>query len=151
MKVEFEDIVITMPDHAPQLWSFMKLAEDAKLSDKEKEICLSRLDAANDYFMNLDLKSEEGTPEEEERFEKVAQPLVNDDGETVECTEYHLAWMLDQIMLRDLFPNRIKLEKAKEEVHKYFRDDKPFTTHRWFQMQKDQLRAVDTARRKGLS
>lgn len=151
MKVEFEDIVITMPDHAPQLWSFMKIAEDAKLSDREKEICLTRLDAAYDYFMNMDFESEEDSPEEEERFEKVAQPLVNDDGETVECTEYHLAWMLDQIMLRDCFADKAKHEEAKEHVRNYFRDDKPFTMHRWLRMMRDQMRAADTAMRKGLS
>ena len=79
------------------------------------------------------------------------QPLVNDDGETVECTEYHLAWMLDQIMLRDFFADKAKHEEAKEQAHRYFRDDKPFTMHRWLRMMRDQVRAADSAMRKGLS
>ncbi len=54
-------------------------------------------------------------------------------------------------MLRDFFADKAKHEKAKEHVRKYFRDDKPFTMHRWLRMSLDQVRAKDTAIRKGLS
>lgn len=59
--------------------------------------------------------------------------------------------MLDQIMLRDFFADKAKHEEAKEQAHRYFRDDKPFTMHRWLRMMRDQVRAADTAMRKGLS
>lgn len=64
MKFFFNDVVIEMLDHALQLIGLLRFAEDAEVSDKEKEICLPRLDAAYEHFMKLDLKSEESSPEE---------------------------------------------------------------------------------------
>lgn len=147
----YQDFDITFPVDAVRFYGLLKLAEEAQLADWEKEICLSRMDVVRAYLAELDPYSEEETPEGQELFEKMAQPLIGDNGESVEFSEDHLAWTYDQFLQKNGFTSEAKLEEAKVQVSRYYRDGKPFTMTRWLRIQLDMMKAVDTAVRKGLS
>lgn len=143
-----------LPEIPAKFGPFMKLlevAEDEPLSDREKEVCLERMEAVQ----LMSSMMENGVPQESSEVQKLSQqiqePFTDENGLFVPFTNRHFAWTLDQVMQRQLFKDDAELEEAKEETQKYYRDGKPFTCRRWMLMAIDAAKASALGKMRRLS
>ena len=143
-----------LPEIPAKFGPFMKLlevAEDEPLSDREKEVCLERMEAVRLMSSMMENGVPQESPEIQKLSKQIQEPFKNEDGLSVPFTNRLFAWTLDQLMQRQLFQDDAELEEAKEETQNYFRDGKPFSCRRWMLMEIDAAKAVTLGKMKRLS
>ena len=143
-----------LPEIPAKFGPFMKLlevAEDEPLSDREKEVCLERMEAVRRMSSMMENGVPQESPEIQKLSKQIQEPFKNEDGLSVPFTNRLFAWTLDQLMQRQLFQDDAELEEAKEETQNYFRDGKPFSCRRWMLMEIDAAKAVTLGKMKRLS
>ena len=143
-----------LPEIPAKFGPFMKLlevAEDQPLSDREKEVCLERIEAVRLMSSMMENGVPQESPEIQKLSKQIQEPFKNEDGLSVPFTNRLYAWTLDQLMQRQLFQDDAELEEAKEETQNYFRDGKPFSCRRWMLMEIDAAKAATLGKMKRLS
>ena len=143
-----------LPEIPAKFGPFMKLlevAEDQPLSDREKEVCLERIEAVRLMSSMMENGVPQESPEIQKLSKQIQEPFKNEDGLSVPFTNRHFAWTLDQVMQRQLFKDDAEFEEAKEETQKYYRDGKPFTCRRWMLMAIDAAKASALGKMRRLS
>ena len=143
-----------LPEIPAKFGPFMKLlevAEDEPLSDREKEVCLERMEAVRRMSSMMENGVPQESPEIQKLSKQIQEPFKNEDGLSVPFTNRLFAWTLDQLMQRQLFQDDAELEEAKEETQNYFRDGKPFSCRRWMLMEIDAAKAATLGKMKRLS
>ena len=143
-----------LPEIPAKFGPFMKLlevAEDQPLSDREKEVCLERIEAVRLMSSMMENGVPQESPEIQKLSKQIQEPFKNEDGLSVPFTNRLFAWTLDQLMQRQLFQDDAELEEAKEETQNYFRDGKPFTCRRWMLMEIDAAKAATLGKMRRLS
>jgi hypothetical protein len=143
-----------LPEIPAKFEPFMELleaAEDEPLSDREKEVCLERLEAVRLMTSLTGNGVPHESPEVQKLSKKIQEPFLNEYGLFAPFTDRHFAWTLDQIMRQRLFKNEAELEEAKEQTQIYFRDGKPFTCRRWMLMRIDAAKAATLRKMRMLS
>lgn len=143
-----------LPEIPAKFGPFMKLlevAEDEPLSDREKEVCLERMEAVRLMSSMMENGVPQESPEIQKLSKQIQEPFKNEDGLSVPFTNRLFAWTLDQLMQRQLFQDDAELEEAKEETQNYFRDGKPFTCRRWMLMEIDAAKAATLGKMRRLS
>ena len=143
-----------LPEIPAKFGPFMKLlevAEDEPLSDREKEVCLERMEAVRLMSSMMENGVPQESPEIQKLSKQIQEPFKNEDGLSVPFTNRLFAWTLDQLMQRQLFQDDAELEEAKEETQNYFRDGKPFSCRRWMLMEIDAAKAVTLGKMRRLS
>lgn len=143
-----------LPEIPAKFGPFMKLlevAEDQPLSDREKEVCLERIEAVRLMSSMMENGVPQESPEIQKLSKQIQEPFKNEDGLSVPFTNRLFAWTLDQLMQRQLFQDDAELEEAKEETQNYFRDGKPFSCRRWMLMEIDAAKAATLGKMKRLS
>ena len=143
-----------LPEIPAKFGPFMKLlevAEDEPLSDREKEVCLERIEAVRLMSSMMENGVPQESPEIQKLSKQIQEPFKNEDGLSVPFTNRLFAWTLDQLMQRQLFQDDAELEEAKEETQNYFRDGKPFTCRRWMLMEIDAAKAATLGKMRRLS
>ncbi len=143
-----------LPEIPAKFGPFMKLlevAEDEPLSDREKEVCLERMEAVRLMSSMMENGVPQESPEVQKLSKQIQEPFTDESGLCVPFTNRHFAWTLDQVMQRQLFQDDVELEEAKEETRKYYRDGKPFTCRRWMLMAIDAAKASALGKMKRLS
>lgn len=143
-----------LPEIPAKFGPFMKLlevAEDEPLSDREKEVCLERIEAVRLMSSMMENGVPQESPEIQKLSKQIQEPFKNEDGLSVPFTNRLFAWTLDQLMQRQLFQDDAELEEAKEETQNYFRDGKPFSCRRWMLMEIDAAKAATLGKMRRLS
>lgn len=143
-----------LPEIPAKFGPFMKLlevAEDEPLSDREKEVCLERMEAVRRMSSMMENGVPQESPEIQKLSKQIQEPFKNEDGLSVPFTNRLFAWTLDQLMQRQLFQDDAELEEAKEETQNYFRDGKPFSCRRWMLMEIDAAKAATLGKMRRLS
>lgn len=143
-----------LPEIPAKFGPFMKLlevAEDQPLSDREKEVCLERIEAVRLMSSMMENGVPQESPEIQKLSKQIQEPFKNEDGLSVPFTNRLFAWTLDQLMQRQLFQDDAELEEAKEETQNYFRDGKPFSCRRWMLMEIDAVKAATLGKMRRLS
>ena len=143
-----------LPEIPAKFGPFMKLlevAEDEPLSDREKEVCLERIEAVRLMSSRMENGVPQESPEIQKLSKQIQEPFKNEDGLSVPFTNRLFAWTLDQLMQRQLFQDDAELEEAKEETQNYFRDGKPFSCRRWMLMEIDAAKAATLGKMRRLS
>lgn len=143
-----------LPEIPAKFGPFMKLlevAEDEPLSDREKEVCLERMEAVRLMSSMMENGVPQESPEIQKLSKQIQEPFKNEDGLSVPFTNRLFAWTLDQLMQRQLFQDDAELEEAKEETQNYFRDGKPFSCRRWMLMEIDAAKAATLGKMRRLS
>ena len=143
-----------LPEIPAKFGPFMKLlevAEDQPLSDREKEVCLERIEAVRLMSSMMENGVPQESPEIQKLSKQIQEPFKNEDGLSVPFTNRLFAWTLDQLMQRQLFQDDAELEEAKEETQNYFRDGKPFSCRRWMLMEIDAAKAATLGKMRRLS
>ena len=143
-----------LPEIPAKFGPFMKLlevAEDEPLSDREKEVCLERIEAVRLMSSMMENGVPQESPEIQKLSKQIQEPFKNEDGLSVPFTNRLFAWTLDQLMQRQLFQDEAELEEAKEETQNYFRDGKPFSCRRWMLMEIDAAKAATLGKMRRLS
>ena len=143
-----------LPEIPAKFGPFMKLlevAEDEPLSDREKEVCLERMEAVRLMSSMMENGVPQDSPEVQKLSKQIQEPFTDENGLSVPFTNRLYAWTLDQLMQRQLFEDEAELEEAKAETQKYFRDGKPFSCRRWMLMEIDAAKAATLGKMKRLS
>lgn len=131
-----------LPDRFAPFMKLLEKAEEQPLSEREKEMCRERIDVVFRYAVMMDKGLSPDSEQMRALSRQIARPLVSENGQTVAFSTAHLAWTLDQALLKRLFENQAELEEAKAQTENYFRDGKPFTFPRWPTVRMDVAKAA---------